>query len=107
MARSGVHGNGNSTQMEPELKLIVNACIGGVSGLPPPLRIFPVRGSSSLRLHCEHGVPLCRALSPCLAEQSQVLRLAERCVPLLDSHRLSGIEGLEETMQVLPAGHAM
>ena len=53
---------------EASLRLLVEALIG-VDPPPPPLRIFPVRGSSTLRLHSEHGVALCLGISPLLVEQ--------------------------------------
>ena len=69
----------------------------------PPLRIFPVRGSSTLRLHSEHGVPLCLGLSPSLTASASIARLAERIVPQLDLQRLRGIEGLADVRGSLPS----
>ena len=107
---------------QPALRLIVDTVIAGgmdssihtcdhlnvQTGLPKrPLRIFPVRGSSRLRLHSEHGVPLCNGLSPSLAAQgSFVLRLAQRVVPRLDLVRLQNVEGIMETMRLLRIGEA-
>jgi hypothetical protein len=88
------------------LRLIVDALIGGVSSSLPPFRCFPVRGSSRLRLLCEHGVPLCLGLSPALCTQVLVLRLAIRVVPLLDKSRLQGVEGIADIMSFLRVGDA-
>ena len=65
------------------LGAIVEALVGGTDpSSPPPLRIFPVRGSSTLRLHSEHGAPLCWGLSPSLTQHgASLLRLADRIVP--------------------------
>ena len=93
-------------QGEASLRLLVEALIG-VDPPPSPLRIFPVRGSSGLRLHSEHGVPLSHGLSPLLAEQGpSVVRLAERIVPQLDVERLEGVEGLEELLGFLRVSEA-
>ena len=93
-------------QGEASLRLLVEALIG-VDPPPSPLRIFPVRGSTGLRLHSEHGVPLSHGLSPELAEQgASVVRLAERIVPQLDVERLEGVEGLEDLLGFLRVGEA-
>ena len=85
----------------------MDTLIGGVGSSPkeslPPLRIFPVRGSSTLRLHSEHGVPLCLGLSPSLTASASIARLAERIVPQLDLQRLRGIEGLADVRGSLPS----
>ena len=89
---------------EPALRLLVEALIGVYPAPPPPLRIFPVRGSASLRLHSEHGVALCLGLAPSLAAQGPaVLRLAQRIVPQLEIERLQGVDGLEELLRFLRA----
>jgi len=55
-----------------------------------------VRGSSTLRLHSEHGAPLCLGLAPSLLACGGVAsRLAARIVPQLDLERLDGVEGLQ------------
>jgi hypothetical protein len=80
---------------------------GGLKNTVQPFRIFPVRGSSRLRLHSEYGVPLSMGLSASLAAQgSFVRRLAERVVPRLDIARLQGVEGIAETMRLLRVGDA-
>jgi hypothetical protein len=100
---------------QSSLRLIVDAVIGGMNSSAPesshkcsqPFQIFPVRGSSRLRLHSEYGIPLTIGLSPSLAAQgSSVLRLAERVVPRLDMDRLQGVEGIAEIMQFLRVGDA-
>ena len=90
---------------QTSLRLLVDALIGGMPSsatarsTSPPLRIFPVRGSLTLRLHSEHGVALCLGLTPALTEQgASVVRLAERVLPRLDVERLQGIEGIEDLM---------
>ena len=90
------------------LRLIVDAIVGySVKETAQLFRIFPVRGTSKLRLHSEYGVPLSTGLSPSLAAQGpSVLRLAERVVPRLDTDRLQGVEGLAEAMAFLRIGDA-
>lgn len=104
------------------LGAIVEALVGGTDpSSPPPLRIFPVRGSSTLRLHSEHGAPLCWGLSPSLTQHgASLLRLADRIVPQLDLERIRGartadggdvvdvdaVEALMRRLRVREATHA-
>eukprot|EP01048_Picozoa_sp_COSAG05_P020428 COSAG05_NODE_3465_length_2043_cov_1.729424_1_plen_640_part_00 len=90
-------------EAQRELRLIVDALIGGVaSSSPAPFRIFPVRGSTTLRRHSEHGVPLSLGLSPCLAARgTSVLRLAQQVVPRVDIDRLASVKNICETLRIL------
>ena len=88
------------------LRCIVDALVGGMSASTPPsaspLRVFPVRGTTTLRQHSEHGVPLCDGLSPQLEERGpSVAWLAERIVPQLDLERLRSVEGIGGLMRFL------
>ena len=99
---------------QASLRLLVDAIIGGLPSSsttdpspPLPLRIFPVRGSTALRTHSEHGVPLCLGLSSALTGQStSIARLAERIVPCVDMGRLQGVDGIEKAMHLLRLGEA-
>ena len=89
-------------QRAASLRLLVEALVGTHPTPPPPLRIFPVRGSSTLRLHSEHGAPLCLGLAPSLLEcGAAVTRLADRIVPQFELERLDGVDGVEELLRFL------
>ena len=118
----GAHG-GRDNDARVSLRLLVEALVGGPADAAleeegsaerpalPPLRIFPVVGSSTLRLHSEHGAPLCLGFAPSLTTPprrgggggggASALRLAERIVPRLDVERLAGVDGLGDLVTLL------
>ena len=94
-------------QHDLTLRLLADALIGGLesshrSSRIQPFRIFPVRGSSTLRMHSEHGVLLCIGLAPSLhAQGASVARLAEKVIPQVDLKRLAQVDGISELLHFL------
>jgi hypothetical protein len=92
------------------LRFLLEALIGSTStpSSAPPFRVFPVRGcSSSLRLLCEHGAPLCHGIAPSLKGQgASVIRLVGNVVPFLNMDRLQGVDGFADLIKFIGVAEA-
>ncbi|KAL7550003.1 hypothetical protein ACHAWF_013259 [Thalassiosira exigua] len=89
---------------QQNIREITKALIGGTQSADSlePLRIFPIRGSTTLREHSQHGVPLCLDIGNQIKDRGDfATRLAEKVMPLFDTERLKGVAGLEELLQFM------